>query len=210
MRLIWTSIRQAGADLWEELLILVLFNLIWVVGTLLIIPWPFVTFGLFLVMYDVSRGKGIKFDTFFRQAGKLWKQAYVWGLVNLGLILIIWANLNFYAAIESQWARMVQIFFLGISLAWLIVQAIVLPLYPRLEQPGLRSALRNALALLGRYPLFIVTLLLVLVLVGAILLYAPVLVIFCGAAVIAAVSNRLVGNAIDLELAKDDTPPIDD
>ena len=207
MNLIWTSIKQAGADLWEELLYLILFNLIWVVGTLLVIPWPFVTFGLFLVMYDVGQGKGIKFDTFFRQAAKLWKQAYVWGLVNLGLMVILWVNMNFYAALETQWARMVQIFFLGSGLAWLIVQTVVLALYPRLEQPGLRPTLRYALALLGGYPALIVTLLLFLLLVGAILLYAPVLVIFCGAAVVAAVTNRLVGNTIALELAKDDTAP---
>ena len=206
MKLIWTSIKQAGTDVWDELLYLILLNFIWLVGTLLIIPWPFVTFGLFLVMYDVGGGKGIKFDTFFRQAARLWKQAYIWGVVNLAVTALVWSNLSFYAAIESQWARMVQLFFVGIGLTWLMIQLTALPLYPRLEQPGLKPALQNALVLLGRYPGLIITFLLLIILTAVILWYAPVLSIFCGAALVAAVANRLVGNAVDNELTQNNAP----
>jgi uncharacterized membrane protein YesL len=202
MRLIWKSIKLAGTDLWDELLYLILLNFICLVGTLLIIPWPFVTFGLFFVMYDVSQGKGVKFDTFFKQPAKLWKQAYLWGLTNIGIAAIVWVNLNFYAAYSAQWARMVQIFFVGVGLTWFVLQLAVLPMYPRLKQPGLKLVFRNAFVLLARYPGLIIALLLLTIFVGAISIYVPLLIIFCAVSGVAVVANQLVGNAVANELAE--------
>ncbi|HEX9924731.1 MAG TPA: hypothetical protein VGD99_18895, partial [Anaerolineae bacterium] len=63
--MILTALKNSVLDLWEEMFYALVFSIIWVVGTVLIIPWPFVTFGLFFTVYDVGQGKGIKLSTFF-------------------------------------------------------------------------------------------------------------------------------------------------
>jgi hypothetical protein len=52
-------IKNSASDIWDEMFYLIIFNLIWVVGTLLILPWPFVTFGLFFTAYDIGEARGL-------------------------------------------------------------------------------------------------------------------------------------------------------
>jgi hypothetical protein len=46
---------------------------------------------------------------------------------------------------------MLQLLFLSISLVWATLQLVMLPLYPRLEEPKFITALRNSIAITGRY-----------------------------------------------------------
>jgi hypothetical protein len=62
--MIWIALKQTGADIWDEILSLLIFNVITLVGMVLSIPWPFVTFGLFEMAYDIGQGKGVKFSAF--------------------------------------------------------------------------------------------------------------------------------------------------
>jgi hypothetical protein len=163
--MIWTALKQTVSEIWEELLYLILFNVIALVGIILIIPWPFVTFGLFEVAYDIGQGKGIKFTTFFTRAAQVWKQAYIWGAINLGAIIVLAVNLNFYANTTASWAAFAQILMMGLSIFWFTLQLIMLPLYPRLEEPGFRLALRNAAVLIARYQLPTLTILIILAVV---------------------------------------------
>jgi uncharacterized membrane protein YesL len=190
--MIWAIIKNSASDIWDEMLYLIIFNIIWVISLLLVIPWPLATFGLFFTVCDISEAKGIGFGTFWEHARRLWRQAYLWGGINLGVFLIAWINLNFYARLDAEWAGLAQMFVLALMLFWLILQLIALAFYPRLEQPRLKLALRNAGVTMGRYPL--VTLALVIV-VGVVLVIASFFraIFFLGAfAVIAVAANRLV------------------
>lgn len=190
--MVWTAIRRSAGDIWDELLYLIAFNVIWLVGTLLIIPWPFVTFGLFFVAHDIGEGKGISFKKFFEYAHQMWKPAYIWGSINLGVLIVLWINLSFYGGIETQWAAAIQIIMLSIGLIWLVLQLVVLPLYPRLEEPGFRLALRNAAIIIGRHPLAILALIILVALI-LVLSYLFLAVLFLATfAIIAVVSNRMV------------------
>lgn len=151
--MIWTALKQTVSEIWDELLYLMLFNVIALIGIILIIPWPFVTFGLFEIAYDIGQGKGIKFTTFFTRAAQVWKQAYIWGIINLGVIIVLAVNLNFYANSTASWAAVAQILIMGLTIFWFTLQLIMLPLYPRLKEPGFRIALRNAAILIARYQL---------------------------------------------------------
>jgi len=204
--MIWTAIKQAGADIWEELLNLVLFNLVVLAGTLLIIPWPFVTFGLFEMTYDIGQGKGIKFAMLFSRAAQVWKQAYIWGGINLGIVIVVLTNLNFYANFATWWAMMAQTLLILAATFWLALQLIMLPLYPRLEKPGFKIALRNAAVLMARYPLpaltilFIVSLMIGLTFVIRQCNLFAVLGIF---SFIAVFCNRMVGAVVKKEIGTD-------
>ena len=205
--MIWDVIKKSGGDIWDEILYLIIFNVIWLLGTTLIIPCPFVTFGLFFTVRDIGQGKGIKFVTFFAHAYRMWKQAYIWGGINLLVLVILGINIKFYAGFAnagSQWAAFVQIFIWGLTFLWSVVQLVALPLYPRLEKPGFKIAIRNAAILVGRYPLAIITLVVIALLVLAISFIFRIVAILLPIAVIPVVANRMVEAMLEREL-KDET-----
>ena len=90
--LIWTILKKALLDFWEDMLNLIIFNVLWLVGALLIIPYPFMTFGLFYTAYDIGQGKGIKLSTPFKYGKQTWKPAYIWGVINLVALILFLAN----------------------------------------------------------------------------------------------------------------------
>jgi hypothetical protein len=201
--MIGEALRKAGADVWEELLLLIVFNLIWWVGTLLIIPWPFVTFGLFFVGYDISQGKAIKLTSFFAHARRMWKVAYIWGGANVFVLAVIASNIYFYAGFAAGWVITLQVFMIALLTFWLILQLIALPLYPRLEEPSLKLALRNALVIAGHQPLLIFVLVAVLGILGFMAYIFLASLFLFNLAVLAVIATRLVGEAVELELARE-------
>ena len=200
--MIWDVIKQSAADIWDEMLYLMIFNVIWLIGTLLIIPWPFVTFGIFAVAYDIGQNKGIKFTTFFSHARRVWKQAYIWGGINLGLLIVLLVNINFYGNIRAQWAEIAQILIIGFTLFWGILQLVALPIYPRLEEPGFKLAMRNAVVVMGRYPLATLSLIAVVVVIGVISYFFQIIILLGAFSIITIVANRMVGAIIKRELKR--------
>ncbi|MBE7550452.1 MAG: hypothetical protein HS126_05180 [Anaerolineales bacterium] len=197
--MIWKIIKNSAADIWDEMLYLMIFNIIWFISLLLVIPWPLVTFGLFFTIYDVGEAKGIGFGTLWQHARRMWRQAYLWGGINLAIFVLAWINLNFYARVGADWAGLAQMLVLALLLFWLILQLIALPFYPRLERPGLKLALRNAAVTIGRYPLATFALVIIVGLILAIAFIFP-LIFFLGAfSVIAVVANRLVAAVVAKE-----------
>jgi uncharacterized membrane protein YesL len=197
--MIWDVIKNSVADIWDEMLYLMVFNLIWLVSLLLIIPWPLATFGLVFTAYDIGEAKGIGFGTFWKHAHQTWRQAYLWGGINLVVWVIVWVNWRFYSQVEAAWAGSAQMFVIAVSLLWIILQLIALPFYPRLEQPGLKLALRNAGVILGRYPLAGIFLMIVVLLILAIASFLPVIYILGAFSMIAVVANRVVAAVLAKE-----------
>lgn len=137
-----------------------------IINILLFLPLVFFMFALYAVLYDGRQGIVISFKTYFRHLRKMWKQALVYGVINILFVILVSWNLRFYAQFEAAWAGIMQMLFLSISLVWATLQLVMLPLYPRLEKPTYRMALRNSVTITGRH-LFSV---LVLVVITAALL----------------------------------------
>lgn len=196
-------LKKTGIDIWDEMLYLILFNFIWVIGTALIIPWPFVTFGLFYIAHDVGQAKGIHFGDFFAYGRKMWREAYIWGGINLGVLIVFWFNIQFYAAIQARWAFYLQMAFTGLTFFWFFLQLMALPMYPRLIEPSFRLATRNAFIATGRYPSLALTMMVLIMLVAVLSLFFPVIPLVLSFAVIAIAANR----AVDLIIKRDSKEP---
>jgi uncharacterized membrane protein YesL len=224
--MIFSALKKAGLDIWDEIFLLGLFNILWVLGTmpglwliglglggelflfiplgiLLLLPWPFVTFSLFYIVRDVGEGKSIHFSDFFNYGRQTWRAAYLWGGVNIAVIFIVWVNLQFYAAVGAQWAIFMQLLMGALTIVWLVLQLVALPLYPRLQQPSLKLALRNAMIITGRHIIAILVLVVIVVILAAISLYFPPLLFFLAIATIAVVANRIVEEAVKVELERE-------
>jgi uncharacterized membrane protein YesL len=171
----------------------------------LIIPWPFVSFGRFFTVYDIGQGKGIKLSTFFGHARRQLKPAYIWGGINLGILLVLGTNIRFYEGLAqagAQWAVYVRLVMIGLIILWLVLQLIALALYPRLDRPGFKLALRNAAILVARYPESILVL---AILTGLIILISTIfrpLFFLAAATFIAMMTNRIVEAMVARELKR--------
>ena len=187
-------------DLWDEMLFLIVFNVIWFLGVILIIPAPFVTFALFFLVRDVGEGRGIHFSTFFSYGWQNLKPAYIWGGINLVVLVAIWFNMSFYAGVEASWAVIVRLFIASLAISWVVLQLIALALYPRLVEPSFKLALRNGAVIVGRHPLPIIALVgiaLILLIISVFFQALGVLVTF---SVIAVLTNNMVEVIVSQEL----------
>lgn len=201
--MIWKILKKSAIDAWDELLMLVTFNLLWFVGALLIVPYPFLTFALFFTARDVTEGRGIKFGNFFGYGRTHWKQAYIWGAANLAILLLLWFNVTFYAGFGTQWALVMQLFFVALIALWLVLQLTALAIYPRLVEPGYALAQRNAAVLVGRHPLVMLVLLLVCGLLAVGSAFLPALFVLITVSLIAVLTT----NTVDLLLARELAEP---
>jgi uncharacterized membrane protein YesL len=200
MSLIWQILKKSAIDLWDEMLYLLLFNIIWVVGTVLIFPFPFVTFALFYIVQDVTDGKGINLGKFFSYGRKNWKLAYIWGGLNLVIVCLLLFNVIFYNRFAAQWAMLLQLFFLSVTFFWIILQLLALALYPSLATPGFKLASRNAAVLMGHHPVAVLFLILVIVVVLLLSVLIPILAMFIAISHIAVVVMVTTQKLLKIEL----------
>ena len=211
--MIWHVIKKTGRDIWDESLSLIIYNLIWVVGTVLILPWPFVTFCMVYIVKDIGEGRGVKISKFFNYGRENWKAAYIWGGINIVAYFLFYVNIAFYSGFNESWARVLQLFFVGLVIIWSILQLLTLTMYPRLVEPGFKLALRNAAVITARYPLMVIVLVGGTVLVGVTLSFLPLLVLLLAVAVIAMLASNTVDAVLERELDRRDgeqLDPIDD
>lgn len=188
----WTVFSKTAVDMWEDLLHLMLFNLICFVGGVLIVPLPFLLFGLFGVAYEIGQGNAIKLNHFFGTIRRTWRLAAVWGVINLVIWGIIAYSLFILVQIDSQVAIFLRVSIVGLALIWAVLQPLMLAVYPRLVKPSFKMALQNGGAVIGLAPIRV---LFWFVWVSLFLLAAVVvtpIMFFLGLAVVAIFTNRFV------------------
>jgi hypothetical protein len=198
--MIWNIIKKSAIDIWDEMLFLIVFNVIWFLGAILIIPAPFVTFALFFLVRDVGEGRGIHFSTFFLYGWQNLKPAYIWGGLNLVVLVAIWFNISFYAGIEASWAVVVRLFIASLAISWAVLQLVALALYPRLVEPSFKLALRNGAVIVGRHPLPIIILVAIALILLIISVFFQALGVLVTFSVIAVLTNNVVEAIVSREL----------
>lgn len=198
----WAIVKKTAADMWEEMFYLLVFNLIWLVGALLILPLPFVTFGLIYVVHDIGDGRGIKFGSLFAYGKKMWKPAYIWGLIFLSVLAGLIFNLYLYTGIEASWASFLRLFILSMTIFWLLLQLVTLTLYPRLVEPSFKLAIRNASVVTARHPLAILTLMIAIGLIFGVTIVFPALLLLISFSTIALLTNNVIDVLVTQELER--------
>jgi hypothetical protein len=116
-------------------------------------------------------------------------------------------NIRFYMGFTAQWAVIAQFFFMVLAIFWLLWQLMALAIYPRLETPGLKLALRNAAILIGKNPLITFVTLGWLILLAVISGLMPAILVLAGGALAASLSTNTVDVLIRRELKA--PPPTD-
>ncbi len=213
LRRLWRSLRS-------DAFLLIVFNFAWLVasapgwllvtygaagrylsliavGIVLLVPWPLATFGLFMVVYQIGRGRVVAVRDFFRWTVDRWRLALAWGVLNLLVLAVLFSNVRFYISGSSPLGgsaagAIVSSLFLSAVAAWTVWQMLTLPVIARSSAQGLRHAFRSAGSILARRPLDIF----IIVLLALILAFASVVIVplglLAGAVLIAALADATV------------------
>lgn len=192
------SMRMGFKALWGDLVTTGLVNLLWLVAMLLVVPAPAATAALFYYGNRKAHGEMADVRDFFFALRRYWWVGWRWGLVNLGMVAILWGDYVLTGNLsQPDTARFVQGFYLAVLMAWLLVQLYALPFLFEQEEPCVREALRNGAIMLGRNTGFSVLLglLLAVVLATGVLLF--MLSLAAGGVFLAVVGNHAVINHLD-------------
>ena len=143
----------AGRLLWQNADALIRVNALWFALTVSIIGAPQALAGLYAYTHKLAQEEAFPtLDDFWHGFRTLARPAWRWALLNLAALAVLAANLLFYRGIETTAGRALFWFLAVVGANWLILQGYVFPLLLLQEQPRIRTALRNALAIAIRQP----------------------------------------------------------
>ncbi len=120
----------------------------------------------------------------------------IWGAINLIAGLLIWADLRYYSDLGGNLGIGLVALAVLLTLAWVLLQVVALPFLIESDPPRLRAAFKQAFVLLISQPLFIVSLLIVVTLLGVLCWYLPILLGYAFA-YLALVANLAVLYVLD-------------
>lgn len=183
---VWQSIK----DFWDDLFVLMLLNLAWVIMALLVVPLPLATVGLYYVTNRVAQGRTIRFSLFWEGMRLYAGLAYRLFIIDIAVGGVLLFNTGFYGRQPGLIFAALQMLFLALFLFWLSFQFYLWPMVMEIEAPTVRLVVRNAMALAVLHPL--PTFVLVVVsLFMVFLAFIPPLTIFT-LALVAVMGNRMV------------------
>lgn len=164
--IMWRIIKAA----YEDLFLVVGISVLWWAGAILIVTAAPATAGIHAVANRLANYRRSATEFFWSEAKRYPGRAWIMlGTILIGFVLIVF-NIWFYTN-SSGWLRVVSIIWWWILLFYLMLTQYLFPLLCQQDEPSIRTAMRNAVVLTLRAPLY--TLLA--------LLFQVVLVILCGA-----------------------------
>lgn len=187
LRILGLSFRDVWQELWTILIVQVLFLL----GTILIVSAPPVMLALFFYGNQVAHGERVTEREFLQAIRSYWRPAWRWGLINVLAIGVLTGDYYLIGKMAGQ-AHWIQGFYLTALAGWVLLQLFALPFFFEQEQPSVRQALRNAAVFIGRNLVLVIVLTLLLVLSLAAGMLAFMLTFVFGGALIAFASNHAV------------------
>jgi uncharacterized membrane protein YesL len=147
-RLIWEWLLEAYDSFW----ILVVFNILWALLTVLVIPAVPAAAGLYYATNQLAHQQPVNWRTFFEGIRTHFWLSWRWGLMNLAVLIVLAVNFRYYGSLPAAWAGWAQGLFLGLAGLWGLLQMYTFPLLLEQTDRRLRTAMRNSLVLLVRRP----------------------------------------------------------
>jgi uncharacterized membrane protein YesL len=191
------ALRDKLIDAYVALIPLILLNLTWFVVSLPIMTAIPATGGLFYATNKLAHGHPADWRTLLEGFRLYFWQSWIIGLANVVIIAIFASNFVFYSLADSGWVQAARVVVIVLALLWLGIQIYLFPLLIEQERPHVRNALRNALVIILKRPLFTlaVTVGIAILAVGTTVVIFPVW-IFITASACALIANHATIYAI--------------
>jgi uncharacterized membrane protein YesL len=190
----WAAVK----DLWEELFMLALMNLVTMLLLVPVVTFPPALAGLWNVANIAVQGKSIAWsdywEAFKRYFGKAWKLA---GL-NIAVLATLFVNMRFYTPgvapfnISDNLSFVIRAIWFSLTVLWVMLQMYTLAMLLEQTDQRVRLALRNSAVLLFANPGFSFILFLLLLVVSAVSTVIPALWALISLALLAVVCNKAV------------------
>jgi uncharacterized membrane protein YesL len=184
----------AFRDIWQELWTILIVNMLFLLGVVLMIPGPPAILALFYYGNKIAHGDDASERDFLRAIREYWGAGWRWGLMNLLVIGLLTGDYYLIARLTENpgVASILQGLYLSLLASWLLLQLFTLPFLFEQREPRVLQALRNGAVFMGKNLIFVVLLaaLLVLSLTAGVLLF--MLSFVFGAALVAFAGNRAV------------------
>ena len=194
LRVFWGAIK----DVWEELFILALMNLVTVLLLVPVVTFPPALAGMWAAANLAARGKSIAWSDYFGAFKSYFGKAWALAGINIGIIATLAFNIWFYGPEVSPFnlsdtvSLMIRAFWTSILVIWVFLQLYPFAMLLEQEDQRIRVALRNALVLLAAHPGFSLLLGIILLVLIAVSVVIPALLALISLAVVAVTCNKAV------------------
>ncbi|HEX2915237.1 MAG TPA: DUF624 domain-containing protein [Chloroflexia bacterium] len=220
---------RALADLWDNLFVIVVANLIWgcslvpglglanliggapgvIVGVVLIVllAGP-ATLALYHLTVEVTRQERLEFGEYWRCIKTHYRRGWIAALLNVVFIVITVVNFIFYSSASFANTPVAFLLYLWgyIAFTWFCMQLYLWPLTERMEEFRISLLLRNLVLATFKYPFFTLVIGVVMALFFALSFWLSFLpLIIFGMGYHALVSNRALSVVLQQERNKANT-----
>lgn len=214
------------ADLWDNLLVLVIANALWALsampglaflflgGSVLAIVAMLVglvllvgpaTMSLYYITADVNRRERVELREYLRGIRRYYRRGWALAALNAVFAIIAYFNFIFYSSkdVAGSPIALLSVIWLYLAVVWFTFQIYMWPLALRMEKLKIGLLLRNSALATFKYPFFglVLALFLLLLLILSFFTAFVVTIIF-GAVFQALVSNRALGVVLEQEEAR--------
>lgn len=170
-------LRDKLINLYLAMIPLITINVLWFLACLPIITAIPATGAMFYATNKLVHGKGADWRTFVEGFRACFRFSWVWGLLNLVVVVLLISNYIYYAQLQrgSDGLPWLPALVMVVGVFWLMLQVYTFPLMLEQETPGLRKALRNALIILFKRPFhtFGLTLLIIVIVAASSTVVVP-------------------------------------
>lgn len=155
--------------------------------------------GLYYTNYQIATGESVDWKTYFEGIRRYWWAGLRWSVIN-GMVLFSTSFYFIYFSYrEESWAASIMGLDLGLMAIWVLLQMLTFPLMLHQEKPSFRTALRNALVFLLRWPTITFTFLFPSILLIILTLVFPPVGIFLSLGLVAFLCCYVVYFRIEVE-----------
>jgi membrane-anchored glycerophosphoryl diester phosphodiesterase (GDPDase) len=191
-------LRKAFQDVWQELWTILIVQLLFLLGHLLIVFGPPVTVAMFYYGNRIVHDEVATEREFLHAVRQYWKPAWRWGGLNF-LVIGLLAG-DYY--LTGKWvsvsnlASLLQGFYIVALILWLLLQMFALPFLFEQERPSVVQALRNSTVFVTKNLFFVLVLAFLLAISLALGTLAFMLTFVFGTALISFTGNHAVLDAL--------------
>ncbi len=209
LKALWRSLINA----YDAAFMIVFSNILTVVLLLpaLVVPVPILSLllamvgaslgitGLYYTNYQIATGESVDWKTYFEGIRRYWWPGIRWSVINGVVLFSASFYFIYFSYSEEGWAAVIMGLDLGIMAIWVLLQMLTFPLMLHQEKPSFRTALRNALVFMMRWPTITFTFLFPAILLIILTLVFPPVGIFLSLGLVAFLCCYMVYFRIEVE-----------
>jgi uncharacterized membrane protein YesL len=145
---------------WSDFMLLIFFNLLWLVFQIPIVTGPPATAAMYVIARRLADGEFIEPRHGLDALRRMWVPAWVWGVINLVIVGVLVGNFWLYQSATGWLWTGLRLMWGIIALAWFAVNLFYWPFWLAQDQHSPQLTFHNSFLFLARQPGLALTLVL--------------------------------------------------